>query len=104
MELTMRPKIRRQAGRFIGAALIGTGVGVVYGSLKGYALQAPLSVGGMIGAIHGATIAGGIGFMEIFMAPTRLGRRIETLPMMTVVLVKGSLVVAVVGGGGRPFR
>jgi adenylate cyclase len=78
--------------------LIGTVIGVAYGSLKGFASQGAPGLGGMIGAIHGSTIAITIGLIEIFATRTRLGRALEQAPLVVTVLIKGLVYVAVIAG------
>ena len=60
-------------------------------------------LGVLAGVINGATIAGMIFGAEIFLSPTRLGHALERAPFLLAlalkVLVYGSVIMLVVGGG-----
>ena len=83
----------RTAGWITAAGML---IGIIYGSLIGFAGWGEALIGGKIGAIHGIMIAGSIGLLELFAMRTRIGRRIERSPLVVTVLVKGLIYGAVI--------
>jgi adenylate cyclase len=80
---------RLRLRRFAWVMGAGIFVGVVYGSLIGFAGWGELLVGGMIGAVHGFIITSVIALMEIFGVRTAWGQHIEQAPLIITILIKG---------------
>lgn len=87
---------RLRLRRFAWVLVTGIVVGVVYGSLVGYAGWGELLIGGMIGAVHGAIITSVIALMEIFGVRTAWGQRIEQAPLIVSILIRGIIYAAVI--------
>ncbi|HKZ08397.1 MAG TPA: adenylate/guanylate cyclase domain-containing protein [Methylomirabilota bacterium] len=92
----MREGTRRRLRLFFGVAAAGTVVGIGYGGLIGFAGWGAPALGGLIGAVHGLTIAACIGLLEIFAVRTPLGQRVERAPLPVTMLVKGLVYGSVV--------
>lgn len=92
----VRERTRRRLRTFLWVLLAGTAVGIGYGSLIGFAGWGAPVLGGLIGAIHGLTIAACIGLLEIFASRTLVGRRLERAPLAVTIVVKGLVYGSVV--------
>ena len=87
---------RLRLRRFAWVMGAGIFVGVVYGSLIGFAGWGELLIGGMIGAVHGFIITSVIALMEIFGVRTAWGQRIEQAPLIITILIKGVIYSTVI--------
>ncbi len=85
----MREGTKRRVRTFGWIIVSGMLIGIIYGSLIGYAGWGQLWIGGQIGAIHGVSIALCIGLLEVFAVRTRIGMRIERAPLAITILIKG---------------
>ena len=103
----MRARTRRRVALFLRALAAGLVVGAVFGGTTGSGFRdAPLPgalLGVLAGAINGVAIVGVIFGAEIFLSPTRIGQAFERMPFLFTfamkVLVYGSVITLVVGGG-----
>ena len=85
----------------------GVAIGAVFGGTTGSGFRDTPLLGAMLGAlagvINGVTMVGVILGAEIFFSPTRLGHALERVPFLltfaTKLLVYGSVIMLVVGGG-----
>ena len=93
---SMREGTKRRVRIFGWVIATGTLVGIIYGSLIGWAGWGQALIGGYIGAIHGIIISSAIGLLEIFAVRTTVGRKIERSPLVVTVLIKGFLYGAVI--------
>ena len=90
--------------RTLGAGVL---IGAVFGGTTGSGFHDAPRLGAMLGVvagvINGVTITGVIFGAEIFLSPTRLGHALERVPFLVTfamkVLVYGSVITLVVGGG-----
>ena len=85
----MREGIKRRVRIFGWVVATGTLIGIVYGSLFGWAGWGQALTGGYIGAIHGIIVSSAIGLLEIFAVRTTVGRKIEQAPLVLTILIKG---------------
>ena len=87
----MREGTKRRVRILLWVILAGTLIGIGYGSLISAASSGAAAIGGLIGAVHGFTIAASIGLLEIFVVRTPMGRKVEQAPLAVTILVKGLL-------------
>lgn len=80
---------KRRFRIFTGVIVSGTLVGIIYGSLIGFAGWGAFLLGGSIGAIHGFIISFAISLLEIFGVRSRIGRMVEQGPLVLTILIKG---------------
>ncbi len=85
----MREGTKRRVRIFGWVVATGTLIGIIYGSLIGWAGWKQTLIGGCIGAIHGVTISSCIGLLEIFVVRTAIGRKIEQAPLVISIVTKG---------------
>lgn len=103
----MRAGTRRRVALLLRALGWGVVIGAVFGGWTGSGFRAAPLLGAMLGAlagaINGVTMIGAIFGAEIFLPPTRLGHALERVPFLVTfamkLLVYGTLIVLVVGGG-----
>jgi len=95
----MRRATRRRVRLFLWFWSAGILIGVGYGALTGSIFRGSWLIGGLIGAIDGAVIAGPIAVTEIFLLRTRWGRAIRRAPFLVTFgakwLVYGALISSV---------
>src|SRR5262249_23835188 len=84
----MRRASRRRVRLFLWFSFAGALIGVGYGALIGAMFRRTGLIGGAIGAIDGAAIAGPIAGIELFFLPTRWGRAVRQAPFLVTFGVK----------------
>jgi adenylate cyclase len=100
--IPMRRTTRRCLAFFLRFVLAGVAAGIIYGSLVGFALHGQPLMGAAVGTIYCGTMTAILAGMEIFLARTRLGQRLERAPLLLTLsarcLVYGSIILLVIGG------
>ena len=89
-------RTRRRIRAFLTLTIAGTIIGIGFGSLIGFAGWGQAVIGGLIGSIHGFSIAACIGVFEIFAVHTALGKKVERAPFAVTLFVKGLLYSTVI--------
>ena len=84
----MRRATKRRVQLFLRLLLVGTLIGVAYGSLIGLTFRGTALINSLIGAIDGATITAVIAAVEIFLLRTRWGRPLQQAPFLVTFGVK----------------
>lgn len=103
----IRVGTQRRVALLLRALGAGVMIGAVFGGTTGSGFQDAPRLGAMLGigagGINGATIAAVIFGAEIFLSPTRFGHALERIPFLLTfamkVLVYGTVISLVVGGG-----
>ena len=94
----MRRATKRRVQLFLRLLLVGTLIGVAYGSLIGLTFRGTALINSLIGAIDGATITAVIAAVEIFLLRTRWGRPLQQAPFLVTFGVKWLVYGVVIAG------